>query len=247
MRFEGRTWTVAALVGGQVRLTAENGEMAALLLSLLFAGEGFEVVDGPAARRVAPLGLLDSLPATVRERALAWEGHVREVETGHPGGSGEVGPARAEYNPEVRTLAQREEAKAAELSAAGLPTSAVTVRRMRPATATAGCGDWWISGPLGRGRHWGVRTSGWWPPCGRYWRPARSAPAGRWGGFGCIPGGCWPSGTASGRWRCRRLRRSTGWCTPWPTARAAGHCATAPLALGAAGSSVRTDDGDGAG
>ncbi|MFD3880117.1 transposase [Streptomyces microflavus] len=131
MRFEGRIWTVAALVGGQVRLTAENGEMAALLLSLLFAGEGFEVVDGPAARRVAPLGLLDSLPATVRERALAWEGHVREVETGHPGGSGEVGPARAEYDPEVRTLAQREEAKAAELSAAGLPTSAVTVRRMR--------------------------------------------------------------------------------------------------------------------
>lgn len=114
VRFEGRTWTVAALVGGQVRLTAENGEMAALLLSLLFAGEGFEVVDGPAARRVAPLGLLDSLPATVRERALAWEGHVREVETGHPGGSGEVGPARAEYAPGARTLAQREEAKAAE-------------------------------------------------------------------------------------------------------------------------------------
>ncbi|MET7458458.1 Mu transposase C-terminal domain-containing protein, partial [Streptomyces sp. NPDC005574] len=120
-----------ALVGGQVRLIAENGEMAALLLSLLFADEGFEVVAAPPACRVPPLGLLESLPVPVRERALAWELHVREVETGHPGGSGAVGPPRAEYDPDVRTLAQREEAKAAELSAAGMSTSAVTVRRMR--------------------------------------------------------------------------------------------------------------------
>ncbi|MEU6804975.1 Mu transposase C-terminal domain-containing protein [Streptomyces neyagawaensis] len=131
VRFEGRTWTVAALAGGQVRLVAENGEMAALLLALLFAQEDFEVVDAAAVCRVPPLGLLESLPAPVRERALAWERHVREVETGHPGGFGAAGPARAEYDPEVRTLAQREEAKAAELSAAGMPTSAVTVRRMR--------------------------------------------------------------------------------------------------------------------
>jgi hypothetical protein len=131
VRFEGRTWTVAALAGGQVRLIAEDGEMVALLLSLLFADEGFEVVAAPAVCRVPPLGLLESLPAPVRERALAWERHVWEVETGHPGGSGAAGPGRAEYAPQVRTLAQREEAKAAELSAAGLATSAVTVRRMR--------------------------------------------------------------------------------------------------------------------
>lgn len=131
VRFEGRAWTVAALAGGQVRLIAENGEMAALLLSLLFAEEGFEVVHAPAACRVPPLGLLESLPVPVRERALAWERHVREVETGHPDGSGAVGPPRAEYDPDVRTLAQREDAKAAELSAAGMTTSAVTVRRMR--------------------------------------------------------------------------------------------------------------------
>ncbi|MFF9780393.1 hypothetical protein ACF1HJ_43015 [Streptomyces sp. NPDC013978] len=112
MRSEDRTWTVAALAGGQVRLIAENGEMAALLLSLLFADEGFEIVAAPV-RRVPPLGLLESLPTAVRERALAWERHVREVETGHPGGSGAVGPARAAYDPQVRTLAQREEAKAA--------------------------------------------------------------------------------------------------------------------------------------
>ncbi|MFD4814371.1 Mu transposase C-terminal domain-containing protein [Streptomyces sp. NPDC058418] len=131
MRFEGRTWTVAALHGGQVRLIAENGEMAALLLALLFADEGFEVAAAPAARRMPPLGLLESLSAPVRERALAWERHVREVETGHPGGSSVAGPPRAAYDPDARTLAQREEAKAAELSAAGMPTSAETGRRMR--------------------------------------------------------------------------------------------------------------------
>ncbi|WP_327180486.1 Mu transposase C-terminal domain-containing protein [Streptomyces sp. NBC_01334] len=131
MRFEGRTWMVAALVGGQVRLIAENGEMAALLLGLLFGDAEFEVVDAPAALQVPPLGLLESLPAPVRERALAWERHVREVETGHPDGSGVSGLVRAGYDPAVRTLAQREEAKAAELSAAGMATSAVTVRRMR--------------------------------------------------------------------------------------------------------------------
>lgn len=131
VRFEGRTWTVAALTGGQVRLVAEDGEVAAVLLSLLFADAGFEVLDAPEVSRVPPLGLLESLPEAVRERALVWERHVREVETGQPGGSGAAGPPRAEYDPQKQTLAQREEAKAAELSAAGMPTSAVTMRRMR--------------------------------------------------------------------------------------------------------------------
>jgi hypothetical protein len=131
VRFGGRTWTVAALADGQVRLVAEDSAVAAVLLSLLFADGGFEVLDAPGEPSVPPLGLLESLPEAVRERALAWERHVREVETGRPGGSGAAGPARAEYDPQARTLAQREEMKAAELSAAGMPTSVVTVRRMR--------------------------------------------------------------------------------------------------------------------
>ncbi|MEV4441860.1 transposase [Streptomyces sp. NPDC049577] len=121
---------MAALAGGQVQLVAEDGEVAALLLSLLFADAGFEVLDAAEVPRVPPLGLLESLPEAVRERALAWERHVREVETGRPGGDA-AGAPRAEYDPGTRTLAQREEAKATELSAAGMRTSAVTVRRMR--------------------------------------------------------------------------------------------------------------------
>ncbi|MFB8029720.1 MULTISPECIES: hypothetical protein [unclassified Streptomyces] len=128
VRFAERTWTVAALTDGQVGLVAEDGAVAAVLLSLLFADAGFEVLDAPGVSRVPPLGLLQSLPEAVRERALAWE---REVETGEPGEPGDAGTRRAEYDSQTRTLAQREEAKAAELSAAGMPTSAVTVRRMR--------------------------------------------------------------------------------------------------------------------
>ncbi|MGW8954737.1 Mu transposase C-terminal domain-containing protein [Streptomyces sp. NPDC055709] len=122
---------MAALTGDQVRLVAENGDVAALLLSLLFADAGFELLDAPAVSRVPPLGLLESLPDTVRERALAWERHVRQVETGQPLEGDGAGPPRAQYDPQTRTLAQREETKAAELSASGMPTSAVTVRRMR--------------------------------------------------------------------------------------------------------------------
>ncbi|MFJ4246474.1 hypothetical protein ACIP17_38460 [Streptomyces iakyrus] len=128
--FGGRAWTVAALADGQVQLVAEDGAVAAVLLSLLFADAGFAVLDAPGGPRVPSLGLLESLPEAARERALGWERHVREVETGQPG-PGAAGPPRAEYDPQARTLAQREEAKAAELSAAGMPTSVVTVRRMR--------------------------------------------------------------------------------------------------------------------
>ncbi|MGW0649430.1 transposase [Streptomyces umbrinus] len=123
---------MAGLADGQVRLVADDGAVAVLLLSLLFAAADFEVVDGVPPPRVAPSGLLETLPALVRERALAWERHVREVETGlSEEGSGQAAVMRPEYDPARRTLAQREEAKAAELSAAGVATSAVTVRRMR--------------------------------------------------------------------------------------------------------------------
>ncbi|MFI6155161.1 transposase [Kitasatospora sp. NPDC051170] len=132
VRFERRVWTVAAVGGGGVRLMAEEGgEVVAVLLSLLFADPAFEVLDGPGVPRLLPWGLWEALPAAVRERALAWERHVREVETGRPGGEGDGGAARSEYDPTLRTLAQREAAKAAELTALGVAASAVTVRRMR--------------------------------------------------------------------------------------------------------------------
>ncbi|WP_246112105.1 hypothetical protein [Streptomyces hawaiiensis] len=57
-------------------------------------------------------------------------GTCAEVETGLPV-PGQGGVPRAEFDPAQRTVAEREEAKAAELTVAGQQTSAVTVRRMR--------------------------------------------------------------------------------------------------------------------
>ncbi|MER7485063.1 helix-turn-helix domain-containing protein [Streptomyces sp. NPDC126497] len=95
----------------------------------LFAAPDFDLV-GASRRHVPPFGLLEELPAQARERAEAWERHVLEVETGFPV-PGQGGVPRTEFDPAHRTMAEREEAKAAELTAAGQPTSAVTVRRMR--------------------------------------------------------------------------------------------------------------------
>ncbi|MFJ3505697.1 hypothetical protein [Streptomyces sp. NPDC090135] len=75
-------------------------------------------------------GPLDGLDPEVREKALAWERHILEVETGRVGPHQDW-PPRPGYDPAVYGLAEREAAKAAELTAAGETVSVATVRRMR--------------------------------------------------------------------------------------------------------------------
>jgi hypothetical protein len=129
VRFEDRSWTVVMLEGVRVRLVDSDNSTATVLVSYLFAAPDFELVGAPRPQ-VPPFGLLEELSVQARERAEAWERHVREVETGFPV-PGQGGVPRAEFDPAQRTVAEREEAKAAELTVAGQPTSAVTVRRMR--------------------------------------------------------------------------------------------------------------------
>ncbi|MDI5973561.1 helix-turn-helix domain-containing protein [Streptomyces sp. SL13] len=129
VRFEKRTWTVVMLEGPCVKLIDADNSVATVLANHLFADPDFDVVGTPY-RGVPPFGLLEELPEQVRERAYAWERHVCEVETGCPVPGQDQEP-RAEFDPSLRTMAEREEAKAAELTAAGQPASAVTVRRMR--------------------------------------------------------------------------------------------------------------------
>ncbi|MET8418141.1 transposase [Streptomyces sp. NPDC005098] len=129
VRFAKRTWTVVMLEGSSARLIDADSCVAAVLVNYLFADPDFEVVGAPR-RGVPPFGLLEELPEQVRTRAYAWERHVREVETGCPVPGQDQVP-RAEFDPARRTMAEREEAKAAELTAAGQTASAVTVRRMR--------------------------------------------------------------------------------------------------------------------
>ena len=129
VRWEKRTWTVAVLEGVRARLVDDAGAVATVLLPHLLADPHFEIIGGAPRGQVPPFALLGELPVSVREQAWAWERHVREVETGLPDPRG--GTPRPQYDPAVRTMAQREAAKAAELTEAGSSTSVATVRRMR--------------------------------------------------------------------------------------------------------------------
>ncbi|MER5981073.1 Mu transposase C-terminal domain-containing protein [Streptomyces sp. NPDC001857] len=129
--FQGCTWQVAAVAGASVSLVGEDGQTASVLSSFLFADPGFTVVGSPSAG-VRQWGLLESVPARERERAMAWQRHIREIETGLPDGPGSTGVPRPGYDPQRTSMAEREQAKADELTQLGWPqVSRATVRRMR--------------------------------------------------------------------------------------------------------------------
>ncbi|WP_256333598.1 hypothetical protein [Streptomyces sp. cf386] len=219
LRYDGRVWTLAVLEGARATLVSDEGASAVVLLPYLFADPSFEVERGPAPARVPPFGLLEALPVEVRERALAWQRHVREVETGFPDAVGQGAP-REQFDPATRSLAQRERAKAEELTAAGWAASAATVRRMRARYRSEGLWGWWTAGRCGSDPRWGGPMSGWSRQSGKCWRGSGSGRRARWCGCAAGWGGCWIRSSAPGRWPCRRRRRSTGWCTQWPTDRA---------------------------
>ncbi|WP_226962974.1 hypothetical protein [Streptomyces sp. C8S0] len=92
LRYDGRVWTVAVLEGARATLVTDEGASAVVLLPYLFADPSFGVEGGRVPGRVVPFGLWEALPAEVRERAQAWERHVREVETGFPEAVGQGRP-----------------------------------------------------------------------------------------------------------------------------------------------------------
>jgi hypothetical protein len=129
--FGGGEHEVVGLAGTAVRLLADSGQAMVVALPFLLAAPDFAIVGtGTAAGlgpRLVPHGLLEALPDHVVRAARDWERHLSEVVTGVP-------PDGAAPRPEydlARTLAEREQAKAAELAAAGVKASARTVRRMR--------------------------------------------------------------------------------------------------------------------
>ncbi|WP_326812990.1 DDE-type integrase/transposase/recombinase [Streptomyces scopuliridis] len=132
--YQGRTFQVAGLQGQQVYLLGEDGTDTSLLSSRLFADPGFEVVGARSADAAPQWGLFETVPLEAQQRALAWLPHIREVETGwpHPEGSREGQMMREEYDPERWTLAQREAAKAREMTALGFTrVTRTTVQKMR--------------------------------------------------------------------------------------------------------------------
>jgi hypothetical protein len=129
--FEARTWEVTGLVDGRVHLAADDGATGCVLAAHLVSAPGFSVTGPTAAEPPAP-ALWETVPLAAQERALAWLRHIREVETGLPGGPASGGTPRPEYDPQRFTLAEREEVKARELAALGWTrASRTTVQRMR--------------------------------------------------------------------------------------------------------------------
>jgi hypothetical protein len=124
--FNGGEHQVLAFVGTSVRLRALDGGEQVVLASYLMAVPDFAVTGGEAAPSVEPFGLLDSLPTEVLAVARDWERHVVEVETGLAPDAAPGTSPRPEYDPQARTLAQRTQAKAAELG-----VGVRTIDRMR--------------------------------------------------------------------------------------------------------------------
>jgi transposase InsO family protein len=135
---DGQQHTIVGLSGPQVRLLGDDGAAQVVLLSYLLASGDLQLLNAPPAQPLPPFGLLDSLPDPVARRARSWHRHVTEVLTGLPADAPAGQAPRPEYDPARHILAEREAAKARELCAAGEPTSAWTVGRMRRRYQTQG-------------------------------------------------------------------------------------------------------------
>lgn len=131
VRFRESTWQVVAVAGQLIHLAGESADES-VLAGHLFADASFCIVGGERPQAVTQWGLFETAPEDARRRALAWQRHIHEVESGLPEGPGTGQEPRAAYDPNRFTLAQREQAKAAELTASGFGTiSRTTVQRMR--------------------------------------------------------------------------------------------------------------------
>ena len=122
VRYDGGDHQVIALAG-----TSES----VVLLAYLMASPGFAVIDGAPAPWVEPFGLLEGLSVKVLEEAREWERHIVEVETGLPANPLPGATPRAGFDPASTTIAERDQAKAAELGA--------SLRTVQTRRATAFC------------------------------------------------------------------------------------------------------------
>jgi transposase InsO family protein len=138
VRCDGVVRTVVGVSGTLVRLADSDGTVVAIALPVLQGYEDFALVDARERRPVPPVGSLDGLPTGAVERALWWERHIVEVLYGLPPDSPSNVLPRAEYDPRRQTLARREQAKAAELVAAGHAVTARTVKHRRQRYETDG-------------------------------------------------------------------------------------------------------------
>jgi len=147
VRFDAVAQTVVGLSGTLVRLADEQGRTSVVHLPHLLAADGFEHLGERVAAPALPPGLLHAVPQEAIEEAQRWESHIVEVITGRPLNAQAGARPRLGYDPAMRSLVQREQAKATELAAQGREVSIRTLKRKRHRYETqglAGLIDWRI-------------------------------------------------------------------------------------------------------
>lgn len=150
VRLAGTLHTVIAVAGTAVRLAASSGVVTEMGLAQLLTSEGFEMVSASSRPPLPSSTLLDGLPEAVAAEALWWERHIVEVLRGVPPQAAPGTRPRPEYDPASVSLTRREQAKAAELTAAGRPVTASAIakrRRRYEARGVAGMADHRTSKP----------------------------------------------------------------------------------------------------
>ncbi|MCS0600529.1 Mu transposase C-terminal domain-containing protein [Streptomyces sp. LP11] len=131
VRYEGREHSVVALHGTAVRLVDDAQAASVVLLGHLLASEGFAVLGTALSRPLLPEeGVLEGLPEEEAERVRWWQRHLTELMTGRPDADPGT-PVRAEYDPDVHSVRQRELAKVTELREAGEDVALSTLQRLR--------------------------------------------------------------------------------------------------------------------
>jgi hypothetical protein len=131
VRFGGRDQVVIGVSGPAVRLAGTGGEVVTVTVSGLLADGDFAVLDARPRPGMPAVSVLDGLPAEAVQEARWWQRHIVEVLTGIPPDAEEGTVPRPEYDPAVVTLTRREQAKAAELTAAGHPVTASAIAKRR--------------------------------------------------------------------------------------------------------------------
>ena len=122
---------VISVTGTQVRVADEEGTVRTVTAAELAADPLFEIAAAALAGGRRPEIGLDGLPAAAVEEASWWEAHIAEVVYGLQPDAPPGTRPRPPYDPERTSLTERERAKAAELSAAGRPVPASTVKHRR--------------------------------------------------------------------------------------------------------------------
>jgi transposase InsO family protein len=128
---DGRPQVVLGASGPLVRFAADDGAVEETAVAEL-VGSGRMRLEprGPGGRPAAQTGLA-GLPPEAVEKARWWEAHIIEVVDGTPPAAPAGAPPRPAYDVGRTSLAEREQAKAAELSTPDRPVAASTVKHRR--------------------------------------------------------------------------------------------------------------------